>query len=177
MRRDITQRTEACIECQTYKQKKPQPQPQLPIDTLKFSPGECMQVDLYELDKIDYITVVDKATGLIWSQKLANKNAATTVRALENIFLKVSMPFVIQTDNGKNFCSKEFEEFADKNNICKSHKMCPIQAPGEWTGRTISKHLKTNDKEGKENKSGASVPRSEPHRKNGMPSLPYGDVF
>ena len=26
------------------------------------------------------------------------------------------MPFVIQTDNGKNFCSKEFEEFAEKDN-------------------------------------------------------------
>ena len=62
-----------------------------------------MQVDLYELNKVDYITVVDKATGLIWSQKLANKNAATTVRALEDIFLKMSMPFVIQTDNGKKF--------------------------------------------------------------------------
>ena len=76
-----------------------------------------MQIDLYELNKINYITVVDRATGLIWSQKLANKETQTTIRALENIFLKVSMPFVIQTDIGKNFCSKEFEDFAEKNNI------------------------------------------------------------
>ena len=59
---------------------------------MKFSPGKCFQKDLYELDKTDYITVIGKATGLIWSQNLANKEAGTTVRALENIFLKISMP-------------------------------------------------------------------------------------
>ena len=42
-------------------------------------------------------------------KKLANKEAGTTVRALENIFLKISMPFMIQTDNRRNFYSKEFE--------------------------------------------------------------------
>ena len=67
MKKDIEQRTQGCVACQTYKQKKPQPQPQLPLDTMKFSSRECVQVDLYELEKTDYITVVDKATGLIWS--------------------------------------------------------------------------------------------------------------
>ena len=42
---------------------------------MKFRPGECFQVDLYEIEKTDYMTVVDKATGLIMSQKLANKEA------------------------------------------------------------------------------------------------------
>ena len=100
MKNDIIKRTEGYVTCQTYKQQNVQPKPQLPIDTIKFSPGECVQIDLYELDKIDYISVVDRATGLIWSQKLANKEAGTTVKALENIFPKISMPFMIQTDNG-----------------------------------------------------------------------------
>ena len=68
---------------------------------MKFSPGECFQTDLYEVDKSDSITDVDKAMGLIWSQKLANREAVTTVRALENIFL--SMLFMIQADNRKKF--------------------------------------------------------------------------
>ena len=84
---------------------------------MKFRPGECFQVDLYEIEKTDYMTVVDKATGLIMSQKLVKKEAGTTVRALENIFMKVSMPFMLQIDNGKNFIAKEFKKFADKNNI------------------------------------------------------------
>ena len=73
---------------------------------MKFSPRECVQVDLYKHEKTDYITVVDKATGLIWSQKLANKTAATTVKAL----LKVSMPFFIQTDNGKTSVQKSLKD-------------------------------------------------------------------
>ena len=117
MKKDITKRTEGCVAFQTYRPKKAQPKPQLPIDTMKYSPGECFQVELYELDKTDYITVVDKATGLIWSQKIANKETGTTIRALENIFLKVSMPFIIQTDNGKKFCLKKFDTFAEKNKI------------------------------------------------------------
>ena len=124
MKKDIIKRTERCVPCQTNKQQKVQHQPQLPIDTMKFSPGKCVQVDLYELDKTDYITVVDNAIGLIWSQKLANKEAGTTVKALENIFLKISMPFMIQTDTGKNFCSREFEKFAKKNN--RDCKVCPV---------------------------------------------------
>ena len=117
---------------------------------MKFSPGECIQVDLYELNKTDYITVVDRATGLIWSQKLANKDTQTTIRALENIFLKVSMPFIIQTDNGKNFCSKEFEDFAEKNNIeiiCCAPYRHQGNGQAEQSVNTLKQMIKKEKKE------------------------------
>ena len=78
---------------------------------MKFSPGECFQVDLYEIVKTDYITVVDKATGLIMSQKLANKEAGITIRALENIFPKVC-PSCFRRTTGRIFL-KEFEKFSN----------------------------------------------------------------
>ena len=33
------------------------------------------------------------------------------------MFLKINMPFILQTGNGTNFTSKEIEGFCNKNNI------------------------------------------------------------
>ena len=71
--------------------------------------------------KKTYITCVDKATGLILSDKPPNKEAKSTIKALENFFLKINMPFTLQMDNGKNFVSKEFKGFCEKNNIDVIH--------------------------------------------------------
>ena len=95
MKRDIAKKTDSCDACQTHiPQRIRQPQPQLPVDTLKFNPIECFQLDIYEIKKRNYITCVDKTTGLILSKKLSNKEKKATVKALKKIFLKINMPFL-----------------------------------------------------------------------------------
>ena len=50
-RQDVMRKSEECKACQTYRpRKKRQQQPQLPIDTIRFNPGECSQINLYELE-------------------------------------------------------------------------------------------------------------------------------
>ena len=116
MRRDVNRKTENCYVCQTFRPKQKRPtKPQLPIDTIRFNPGECFQLDLYEINKKTFITCVDKVTGLMLSKKLKNKQ--NPQKALENMFLKINMPFMLQSDNGKNFTSKRFDKFCLKNNI------------------------------------------------------------
>ena len=111
-------KSEECKACQTYRpRKKRQQQPQLPIDTIRFIPGECFQIDLYELEKFTYRTCIDKAKGLILSEKLKNKDSKSSIKALENMFLKINMPFMLKMDNGTNFTSKEFKTFCSRNNI------------------------------------------------------------
>ena len=152
MKRDITKRLECCAACQTYRSKKVQSKPQFPIDTMEFSPGECFQVDLYELDKTDYITVFDKATGLV------NKETRTTIRALENI------------------CLKEIDKFAEKNNN-EVIRCSPYHHQGNGQAEQTVNTLKTMIKRDRKSKVERLFHDLNSMRRIGFKALPMAMFF
>ena len=63
-----------------------------------------------------------KLSGQILGEKLKNKSAEETCRALENLFLKMGPPLKIISDNGTNFTSRRFKSLMDKYMI--EHARC-----------------------------------------------------
>ena len=61
---------EQCDACQEEKRQKNKSKPVLSMDLLFFGPGEYITSDLFELDGKTYITVTDRLSGLILSEKL-----------------------------------------------------------------------------------------------------------
>ena len=81
-----------------------------------------MSCDLFEIDKKDFLTVTCKLSGQILGEKLKNKSAEETCRALENLFLKMGPPLKIISDNGTNFTSRRFKSLMNKYMI--EHARC-----------------------------------------------------
>merc|ERR1711954_460458 len=84
--------------------------------------GGLLSCDLFEIDKNDFITVTCKLSGQILGEKLKNKSADETCRALENLFLKMGPPLKLISDNGTNFTSRRFKALMNKYLI--EHARC-----------------------------------------------------
>ena len=87
------------------------------MDLLFFGPGEYLTSDLFKIDGKNYIMVTDRLSGLILSEKLKNKSAKETVRALRGFVYKLGVPITIRTDCGTNYTSREFEAFCKQLGI------------------------------------------------------------
>ena len=87
-----------------------------------FGPGEYLTSDLFELDKKDYITVTDRLSGLILSERLKGKSTKETIRTLKGFMFKLCVPVTLRSNCGTNYKSKEFEDF------CKEYGINHVQS-------------------------------------------------
>ena len=104
-----------CEACQEEKRLKNKSNPVLSMDLLFLRPGAYLLSDLVELDEKTYITVTDRLSGLILSEKLKNKSAS--VRALREFIYKLGVPITLRKDCGKNYTSREFNTFCKQSGI------------------------------------------------------------
>ena len=122
MKNEINQSNLSCGRCIEFSRSKFAQKPILPLELLDYGPGELLSCDLFEIDKKDFLTVTCKLSGQILGEKLKNKSAEETCRALENLFLKMGPPLKIISDNGTNFKSRRFKALMDKYMI--EHARC-----------------------------------------------------
>ena len=71
-----------------------------------------MSSDCFELDNEHYVVVVDAYSGYIDFARLKNLSGKALIEVLRPIFATHGAPAEMITDNGSNYVSREFQEFA-----------------------------------------------------------------
>ena len=107
--RDTEEFVRSCPVC--LRNTPPSKEPLLPTQ-LPTYPWEKVASDLFELNKVNYILVVDYFSRYVEVQHLSSTTASNVIRALKSIFSHHGVPSVLVTDNGPQYDSREMKEFA-----------------------------------------------------------------
>ena len=105
--KEVVAKCEDCAEYQTAN-------PQQPMQTHKIPerPWSRVGSDLFSLHSKDYIVLVDYYSDFVEVDLLKNTNSSTVIKFLKAQFSRHGIPDVLVTDNGPQFISGEFSEFA-----------------------------------------------------------------
>lgn len=105
---EIKHMVETCETCQKF-ETSPQKEPLV----LHLWPWEKIGVDIFELNGKEYLTTVDYYSNFWEIDKLHTDAKATTVIAkLKDHFARYGIPNQVVKDNGPQFKSQEFANFA-----------------------------------------------------------------
>ena len=108
---EIKQMVETCETCRKF-ETSPQKEPLVSHD-VPLRPWEKIGVDIFELNGKEYLTTMDYYSNFWEIDKLPTDAKATTVIAkLKDHFARYSIPDQVVTDNGPQFKSQEFANFA-----------------------------------------------------------------
>ena len=83
------------------------------------------------------LTVIDVVSKYAWVQPLKDKTGVQLVKAFEKILKTGRRPIQLQTDRGKEFYNKTFQQFLDKEKI---HHFCHGGRCQSGSGRTVQSH-------------------------------------
>ena len=62
--------------------------------------------------------VIDTFCKIVWTVPLKNRNSQTVKDSFKNNHINSKrLPFLIETDRGKEFCNKTFQNFLNENSI------------------------------------------------------------
>ena len=99
-----------CDTCNTY-QANQQKEPLIPHDPPK-RPWSHVATDLFNFDNKDWFIVVDHWSDYFELNQLPDTHASSVIKSLKNQFARHGIPDTLYSDNGPQFVSKEFKEFA-----------------------------------------------------------------
>ena len=122
LKNEIHQANMAHEQCLEFSRSKFAQKPTLPLEPCEYGPGELLNLDLFEVNKKDFITTTCKLSGLILGEKLPNKSAEETCKTVEGLFLRNGPPLKVVKDNGANFTSKKFQALKEKVGV--EHANC-----------------------------------------------------
>lgn len=96
-------------ECHTcVKESSP---PREPLIKSKL-PWQKVATDLFILDGVNYLLAVDYFSRYPEIVKLSSTTSKTIITALKSIFSRFGIPETVISDNGPQYASTEFEDFA-----------------------------------------------------------------
>lgn len=75
-------------------------------------PWEKIGTDIFTLDGKDYLVTIDYFSNFWEVDRLPNTKAITTILKLKSHFARYGIPDQVMSDNGPQFSSKEFADFA-----------------------------------------------------------------
>lgn len=110
MHEDIQKFVEHCSICQSFQPAKPR-EP-LIIKTIPTLPWEIVATDLFNFHSDTYILIVDSYSGFYDFALLNQTTSSEVIEKLKIWFATHGIPSVLESDNGPQFSSKEFAEFA-----------------------------------------------------------------
>ena len=74
---------------------------------------QMVGVDLFELEKDQYLLIVDYFSHYPEVFKLSSTTSAAVVKVMKSIFSHHGIPEVVKSDNGPQFSAEEFAKFAN----------------------------------------------------------------
>ncbi len=98
-----------CDACQSFARAQ-QKESLMPIKAK--SPWEIVGVDLFTLDNKDYLLTIDYFSGFWEVGKLNSATTEAVVKKLKLHFSRYGVPCTLISDNGPQFASQEFHDFA-----------------------------------------------------------------
>ena len=106
---EVKQYVENCQEC--AKESRQQKAPLIPTPLPDY-PWQQIGTDLFELGGQHYLLVVDYFSRYPEVIKLTSTTSATVITILKLIFSRHGIPEIVRSDNGPQFTSNEFTQFA-----------------------------------------------------------------
>ncbi|VDI06076.1 Hypothetical predicted protein [Mytilus galloprovincialis] len=138
--KDFISKCSTCQENQKEQTKEPMIESELPE-----RPWSKVAADIFHLDGNDYILIVDYYSK--WSEihKLDNLTSKNTIAYLKSTFSRCGIPDIFYSDNGVQFSSLEFKDFAKDygfQHLTSSPTYAQSNGQAERTVQTIKSLLK-----------------------------------
>ena len=121
----------------------PRKEPMIPTELLQF-PGQKFGIDLFYLKGSNYLIVVDYFSRYPEVQKLSTTTTASIIDALKSVFSRFGVPETVLSDNGPQFTSQLFTDFADAysfHHVTSSPRFAQSNGQAERTVQTVKKLL------------------------------------
>lgn len=115
MNRDIDEIISQCNTCMDFRNQNPkEPLVSTPVPD---GPWQTVGTDLFTLHGSDYLVVTDYYSRFFEVVKLPNTQSRTVTERLKSMFARYGIPFEVISDNGTQYTSQEFREFAQNWNF------------------------------------------------------------
>jgi hypothetical protein len=166
---------EKCLHCEScVKAERTQSKEPLIPFAVPETPFQCVGVDLFCLDGVDYLLLVDYLTKwpVVKTLSRVGTTSKAVIQCIREIFADFGLADTIVSDNGPQFSSVQFKEFCKQLNI--EHKTSsPLHPSGngqsERTIGTIKSMMKKCNSEGSDWLTGLLTIRNTPIAQ-GLPS-------
>ena len=136
---DLVHRCSVCVKNST-----PRQEPMIPTK-LPDHPWQRVGSDLFLLNGVNHLVVVDYFSRYPEVIKLKSTTTTSIVEALKAIFSRHGVPETLVSDNGPQYASQEFSEFARSYDFChvtSSPYFPQSNGQAERTVQTVKKLLK-----------------------------------
>ncbi len=130
MNKDIEELLAKCNICAQYRaanQKEP-----LMSSPVRTRPWESIATDLFELTGKDYLVTVDYYSNFIEVDRLYSKTSTEVIHKLKAHMARYGIPERVVSDNGPQYSSSEFQDFATKYEF--EHVTSSPRYPIKWEG-------------------------------------------
>ena len=75
-------------------------------------PSHIFGSDIINIDGKPHVVIVDYYSFFIYERPTPDLSSETLILALKTIFSESGVPNILITDNGRQYCSEEFEQFS-----------------------------------------------------------------
>ena len=100
-----------CSTCSPYRAV--QKEPLIPL-SFPNAPWDRLGTDLFELDKKNYVVIVDYASRWFEIKQLLHTTSKDVIKALREVFVIHGIPNEVVSDNGPQYSAREFAIFAQE---------------------------------------------------------------
>ena len=122
----------------------PRKEPMIPTELPEYL-WQKVGTDLFHFKGSTYLIVVDYFSRYPEVQKLASTSSRSVIEVLKTIFSRFGIPEVVVSDNGPQYSSLEFKQFAEAYDFChttSSPLFAQSNGQAERTVQTVKKLLK-----------------------------------
>jgi hypothetical protein len=139
---DLVKNCDTCV-----KRQKDRAEPLIPTE-FPQRPWQRVATDLLEWNGSSYFVLVDYYSRYIELAKLYSMSSASVIRIMKSIFARHGVPETVMSDNGPQYISEEFQEFAkdyDFSHVTSSPRYPQSNGAAEKAVQTLKDLLKSND--------------------------------
>ena len=143
--KQLTDFVKKCSEC--ARDTTPSKEPLIPTPLLEY-PWQKVAADLFNLKGEEYLVIVDYFSRYPEVHKLKSTTIQSIVNTLKTAFARHGIPEILRSDNGPQFSSHEFAEFANRyqfTHTTSSPHFPASNGQAERTVKTVKNLLKNAD--------------------------------